>query len=152
MSNAKQEFVTVRKNPKLSEEQGKTVIFTPGNKPGWGTIAVETAPQIRSVNGILTRVKRSALTVMEESTFNELGLKEGIKLPGKVVYITSDFPQWEGHEPKINPQTQETVVNEFGNPVYLKRLYTTDMNATDEFISEEAEVEAEEEVNAQDIA
>lgn len=123
MSNSK--LVYVRKHPETGD------IFTEGRTQGWGSIRVETKPALVSTNGVMSFRKRVAFPRMQKEVFEQMDLKDGSTLQGKIIWKTSTEPQYEGHEPKINPTTKEIITNEFGEPVYMTQEFTTDLKAED---------------------
>ena len=138
MLNAK---VVARKHPETSE------IFTVGTKnPDFSSIRVESL-EIAIVGGkvegtgIAVRQKRVAFVRMETELckeFVETGILADGKefpIPGKIIVRESLEPAYEGHEPKINPDTKEKILF-MGSPVYRQTLFSTNLEAKDVFVNE----------------
>lgn len=107
-------------------ETGAVVTEAKNNKD-FETIRVEQSG-IRFSGGFANAENRSAFITAKKGTFSSL--TAGQQLEGKIVAIETLVPQYEGHLPKINPQTKaEILVN--GKKVYLKYEYTEDMTRQD---------------------
>lgn len=145
----KSKFVVVAGHPETGEA------FTPSTKNSeWGTVRVDTPKQIVIENGIMDSRKRSAFIRMKKEFYeeNKETLKVGDRLPGTVIYKNSTFPQYEGHEPKINPTTKETITDEAGNSVYMTAHYVSDPNAEDEYlVSKETQLSETEKKETQSL-
>ena len=95
-------------------------IITPSTKnPEWGTFRVD-AENVSMENGILNLSKRSAFIRGKIEQLNQLGLKAGQTLPGKIVKKESFEPFYEGQQAKINPSNGETVLTN-GRPSYIEQ-------------------------------
>lgn len=139
-------LVYVKKHPETGD------IFTPGKTEGWGSIRVETKPALVSTNGVMSYRKRVAFPRMQKEVFEQMELKDGSTLQGKIIWKTSTFPQYEGHDPKINPTTKEEITNEFGEPVYMTQEFTTDLKAEDQYLQAEGvELTEEEQKESQSL-
>lgn len=126
--------------------------FRPTKNPEWVKIMVQSKPELVAVNGVLSERRRVAFPVIEKKIFDKYNLSEGSPLPGKIVYIKSNFPQYEGHEPQINPTTKEVIEDEMGNPIYQNAQYTTDLSEEDKFLTKEGvESSVEEEAETQSL-
>jgi hypothetical protein len=105
-----------------------------------GSIRLEQTT--RMLNGTFLNASRRVAfiggTIEElENIVVENNLKNGTKLPGKITILESLTPMWNGHEPKINPNTVEPVgvtVNEKFYPVYMQMRYTDDATTKDRLI------------------
>lgn len=117
------------------------------NKPEWGSVLVmETAHSV--VNGLIVQSKRIAayrakLTTFEAMNitlgcdFNEKLKALGIK-PMRIFVKESLTPQFEGHEPKKNPSTNQTVTTDAGQPIYYNTVVDYAEAGKDEFVSKSA--------------
>lgn len=91
---------------------------------GWATMLV-MEESITINNGILNHRKRVAAIRDKKENLEKLGLKAGDDfnaLLGKncrVAYIETTEPQYEGHQPKVNPRTKEVIKDAAGKPIYL---------------------------------
>jgi hypothetical protein len=138
--------VTVQAHPETGE------IFNPTGNEDWGTIRVDTPKMLVNTNGILDLRSRSAFLKMRKEVFDQMGLEEGSVLKGTVIYKTSNFPQYEGHKPKINPNTKEVVLGKDGLPEYFTSHHTFDENAKDEYLVKEGvKVSQQEEEESQSL-
>lgn len=99
-----------------------------GKKEGWASIlVVETILTMN--NGIINPRKRVGAIRGKKEDLEALQLKSGDdfnkkmeQLGGKecrVIYTETSEPQYEGHQPKVNPRTKEVVKDAHGNPIYL---------------------------------
>lgn len=112
------------------------------NNPEYGTIRVDSETITFSQDGFMNKSRRTAFIRGEYKLLVSLGLKDGMSLPGKIIKKESYKPFFEGQSPKINPTTGEVVLTN-GRETYLQFVYTEDVNASDVFITEEAEVIAD---------
>lgn len=112
------------------------------NNPEYGTIRVDSETITFSQDGFMNKSRRTAFIRGEYKLLVSLGLKDGMSLPGKIIKKESYKPFFEGQSPKINPSTGEVVLTN-GRETYLQFVYTEDVNASDVFITEEAEVIAD---------
>lgn len=117
----------------------------PTSNPDWVKIMVTSKPELVAVNGVLTEKRRVAFPIIQKSIFDKYKLTEGSPLPGKIIYIKSNFPQYEGHEPQVNPNTNEPILDGLGNPVYQRAEYTTDLTKEDHILTKESVVASKEE-------
>lgn len=65
------------------------------------------------------------------------GLKDGSQVAGKIYVTESLAPFWPNQQPKMNPQTEETIEMLVGDkkyPVYMRMLFTENLEAKDRFI------------------
>lgn len=95
---------------------------------GWATMLV-MEESITINNGILNHRKRVGAIRDKKEDLLALALKVGddfnkklAEYGGKesrVVYTETLEPQYEGHQPKINPKTKEVIKNAAGQPIYL---------------------------------
>lgn len=109
------------------------------NNPEYGTIRVDSETITFSQDGFMNKSRRTAFIRGEYKLLLSLGLKDGMSLPGKIIKKESYQPFFEGQNPKINPSTGEVVLTN-GRETYLQFVYTEDVNASDVFITEKAEV------------
>lgn len=125
------------------------LVITPStNNPEWGTFRVDEEKQV-FVNGIFDIQRRTAFIRGKIELLERLNLTEGKVMPGTIIKKESFFPQYEGHNPKINPTTGETVLKN-GMPVYLQQEFVSDAQAQDVWLEEPqgAEVQTEPQGNA----
>jgi hypothetical protein len=111
-----------------------------------GSIRLEQ--HIRELNGTFLNARKRVAFV--GGTVEELSkvvatakLKDGSTLPGKIVIMESLDPMYKGHQPKINPQTQETIgvtVNGKLYPVYMQMKYVENATIEDVLIRDEEAV------------
>lgn len=92
--------------------------------------------------GFINRQVRTAVISGDIDLLQELNLKEGQVFPGKIIAKESNFPQFEGQEPVINPTTGEIVLK-FGKPLYRQYVYTENTQATDTWLYEQPEAPEE---------
>lgn len=95
---------------------------------GWATMLV-VEESITINNGILNHRKRVGAIRDKKENLTALALKAGDDLNAKlaefggkesrVVYIETTEPQYDKHQPKINPKTKEVIKTAAGQPVYL---------------------------------
>lgn len=127
-------------------------VITKWEKDGksYGRIRIDQA-KVEFINGFGSVRNRSAFLTMEAEALESLGLVAGQEFPvaGKIVRKETREPQYEGHNPKINPTTAEIhLVN--GAPVYFQDTFTSNMSENDSLIAATPEnVEATEEVSAE---
>src|SRR6185503_19469074 len=114
---------------KVTSKEGKIVIPSE-NKPEFGYLRVE-AKNTSFEKGWLKNETRSALISGKVADLNALGLKEGQAIAGKIYVKESLTPFSPNQEPKINPQTKETITHG-GQPVYRDSIFTADMSKADE--------------------
>lgn len=100
----------------------------------YGAIRVDEMVMDAS-EGFLNTRNRTAFIWGEEDKLKAVtaGLKDGDEFPlkGKIVIKESFEPQYEGHEPKINPSTGEVILLD-GKKVYRSSKFTTNMSEQDE--------------------
>lgn len=93
-------------------------------------------------NNFMNKSSRSAFIRGKKEDMLNLKFKEGQALPGTIIQIESFTPQYDGHNPKINPSTNELVLTQ-GRPTYITYQYTTDCDAKDVFLAEAPEMAME---------
>jgi len=112
-----------------------------GNK--FGQIRVDQTCAVTN-NGFLSFKTRSAFIAIGEKDIDAARetLKDGMECPfqGKIVLNETREPQYEGHEPKINPETKEVFLLD-GAPVYRTTEWTEDLSKEDTLVSSSNAVE-----------
>ena len=108
-----------------------------GNEKTYGRVRIDSV-EISVVDGFVSPKRRTAFVTLTQEAVELLKdhIQEGKPYPidGKIMVVESTFPQYEGHEPKINPSTGEEVhVN--GYHVYRKTEFTTDLSVKDQLIT-----------------
>jgi len=114
-------------------------LFTPTSKSGWYKCQLETQ-EISVNNGLITTSKRVAFPAIDEKTVKALqsmGIKNGDEFPlqGKIVRKLTNTPQFEGHEPVVNP-SDGTVMDYY-------QTYTFTTNLKEQDVDERVTVEVE---------
>lgn len=124
-------------------------IITPSTKNlEWGTFRVDSE-NISMENGILNLSKRSAFIRGKIEQLNQLGLKAGQSLPGKIVKRESFEPFYEGQPAKINPTTNEVVLTN-GRPTYIEFVYSANAESPDVWVGQDTKAVSAEVANALD--
>jgi len=136
-------------SPKITKHPETGAIITPNpNKPEYGSVRVDQEVKTFT-NGFLNRTNRVAFIGGRLEDLNEMGFKDGQKLPGKIVVKEQLEPFYEGQGPKINPETDE-VLTQDDHPIYRNTYYTENMNDQDMLLSHdtvEETVDSEQEVH-----
>ena len=122
------------------------IITASTKNPEWGTFRVDSE-NVSMENGILNLSKRSAFIRGKIEQLNQLGLKAGQSLPGKIVKRESFAPFYEGQNPKINPSNGETVLTN-GRPSYIEFVYSANPDAPDTWVGEDTTAVSAEVANA----
>lgn len=107
----------------------------------------------QEVTAISNGAERTSLrTTRLRGDFEELlknYTKIGAPKEGKIVKIESFEPFWESQTPKINPKKDNELILKDGKPVYMIYQFESNVNAKDEFLKSEVEIEASTEIEAQ---
>ena len=98
-------------------------------------------------NGFFNKSSRSAFIGGKLEDLKSAGFKANQILPGKIIRKTSFEPQYEGHQPKVNPTTGEKVLVN-GRETYFQDVYTQDMNACDTWVGQDTNAVSAEVANA----
>lgn len=127
-------------------------------KEGWASIMVKQTTigmsQTKSGGFVATTRTRSAYWQVQKSVADMLNLREGDDINAKLAALgaapltiarkESFEPAHDKHQPKINPETKETILFE-GQPIYLQD-YVAPLGTADQLISTVANASAEEAV------
>jgi hypothetical protein len=85
-------------------------------------------------NGFTSMRKRTAFVTLGDDVYGILKpmivAGQPYPLKGKIVVKEFFEPQWDGHEPKMNPRTEE-IISVDGKPVYRTSDFSTDMEQPD---------------------
>lgn len=128
-------LVRVTRNSKTGK------IVSQGNNPEKGYFLLQ-CKHTSFEGGFINRQVRTAVISGDIDLLQELNLKEGQVFPGKIIVEESNFPQFEGQNPVINPTTGEVVLK-FGKPLYRQYVYTENTQATDTWLYEQPEAPEE---------
>lgn len=114
-----------------------------GNIKNYGRIRIDST-SLGITNGFVSLRRRTAFVTLDENALELLSdqIQDGMPYPieGKVIVKESFVPQWDGHEPKINPVTLEYARID-GKLVYRSTEFTDNLQAEDILLaSSEAEV------------
>jgi len=105
-------------------------VITPGKTEGYGAIRVDQ--EFTSLeNGFANISKRSAFINGTMENLEALGFKEDQIISGNILISESTTPFYDGQAPKMNPETEETVVDAFGSAIYRDYTYTADISRPD---------------------
>ncbi|MFO0453023.1 MAG: hypothetical protein ACK52I_30920 [Pseudomonadota bacterium] len=122
---------------KVVGDENGNVIHISQNNPEYGYIRVQQETIQINEKGWLKAVTRSALIKGKMEDLEKAGYTVNTVLPGKIIVVESLTP--------FNPQNPEKNMKIAGNtgvvcriddqPIYRDTVYTTNVNAYDEFIS-----------------
>lgn len=121
-------------------------VVNPTKNPEFSYIRVEQTVTSME-NGFFNERNRSAIITGPTEKLQAANFKAGQTLPGKIVVRETLQPQYDGQEPKINPETGEALT-QGGNEIYRQSVYTEDLSQHDQLLShdtveESAAVKAE---------
>jgi hypothetical protein len=119
-------------------DQDGTTPKTDLNGKELGSIRLEQHTQSLA-NGSFLNVRRrvafiSGTLEVLNSIVKANNLKAGMELPGKIIITESTEPFWKNQQPKINPQTDESIgvtLNEKFFPIFMKMTYMEDGSGKD---------------------
>jgi hypothetical protein len=140
--------VTVVANENIDGNPIITPLMNPDNTPktdlnGNELGSIRLQQRTSSLNGgsflnVRNRVAFIGGTLANlEAIVAAAGLKDGSQVAGKIFVTESLAPFWPNQNPKINPQTEETIEMTVGDkkyPVYMRMLFTENLEAKDRFI------------------
>lgn len=105
-------------------------VITEGKTKGYGSIRVDQ--EFTSLEGGFANIsRRTAFINGKLETLKQLGFEDGQSIPGNILISEKTEPFYDGQTPKINPETDETIMDAFGNAVYREYKYTSDLSASD---------------------
>ena len=121
---------------KIKGDKAGNIITSSENNPEFGWIFVEQTANEFS-NGWLRTVKRSARIMGNVDSFKNSGFKKGTDIPGKIIVIESLTPfTIENPDRDLKIAGQTGVICRFDDqPIYRQAIFTTDLNAFDQFVS-----------------
>lgn len=119
----------------IADKNGN-IIGQSKNNPEYGYIRVQQQTVQINEQGWLKSVRRSALIKGKMEDLIAADYKEGSELPGKIIVMESLVPFNE-----VNPDRDLKIAGSTGiicriddEPIYRQTFYTTNPNATDEFV------------------
>lgn len=116
---------------KINEKSG--LIVTPSsNNSEYGYVILSQSVSTVNDQGFIATSKRSCLIRGKIADLNAMGLKKDAPFPidGKIIVVESTTPEYEGQNPKINPETSE-VLTHGGAPIYRNTKFTADISKSD---------------------
>lgn len=118
----------MKRSVKVVASEAGDVIRLSKNDASNGAIRVQETSMEVNAGGFLQAKKASALIKGKVADLQALGLRDKQEIGGKIIHKESTEPAYDGHEPKINPETGAPVLSG-GQPVYRQSFWTEDMSA-----------------------
>lgn len=112
-----------------NEDGSVASVVRPSKKEGWSMIQVGT--ETYTFNGVAyVKSSRRAFVRFPNELAEKLALRDGDDFNAKakahglqaleIIRTESIAPAYEGHQPKMNPTTQEIIKDAEGNPIYMQ--------------------------------